>query len=102
MDSEASQFVAIIPCNWLITFSFQDNQGQVSAAMRTLAMQEMIKSGILFQGTSVPCFNNSLEDIDYFIASFKEILIELNEAIQIGVVNKLVGEEAKAVFRKVL
>jgi spore coat polysaccharide biosynthesis protein SpsF len=102
LDSEASQFVDIIPCNWLIAFNFRDNQGQMSAAMRTLAMQEMIKRGILFQGAFVPCFSHSLEDVDYFIAAFKEILIELNEAIQIGVVNKLVGEEAKAVFRKVL
>ena len=102
MDSEASQFVDIIPCNWLIAFNFRDNQGQMSAAMRTLAMQEMIKRGILFQGAFSPCYSHSLDDVAYFVEAFSQTVLVLQEAEKAGVENILVGEAAKPVFRKLL
>jgi len=102
LDSESSRFAEIIPCNWLIAFNFRDNQGKLSAAMRTLAMQEMIKRGILFQGAFSPCFSHSLDDVSYFVGAFSETLKVLNEANEKGVECLLVGEAAKPVFRKIL
>lgn len=98
----ASYLVDVIPCNWLVAFNFKDIQGQVSSAMRTLAMQEMIKRGVLFQGAFVPCFSHTMDDVLYFITAFTETLFVLQEASKIGVENFLVGEAAKPVFRKLL
>jgi glutamate-1-semialdehyde aminotransferase len=100
--TNTSHLVEIIPCNWLITFNFRDKLGQISAAMRTLAMQEMIKRGILFQGSFVPCFSHTLYDITYFVKAFNETLLILNEASINGLENILVGEIVKPVFRKTL
>lgn len=98
----ASHLVDVIPCNWLVAFNFKDSQGQVSATMRTLAMQEMIKRGILFQGAFSPCFSHSLDDVAYFVEAFSQTLLVLQEAEKVGVENILVGEAAKPVFRKLL
>ncbi len=98
----ASHLVDVIPCNWLVAFTFKDSQGQISAAMRTLAMQEMIKRGILFQGAFSPCFSHSLNDVAYFVEAFSQTLLVLLEAEKVGVGNLLVGEAAKPVFRKLL
>ena len=98
----ASHLVDVIPCNWLVAFTFKDSQGQVSAAMRTLAMQEMIKRGILFQGAFSPCFNHSLDDVAYFVEAFSQTLFILQEAEKVGVENILIGEATKPVFRKLL
>jgi glutamate-1-semialdehyde aminotransferase len=98
----ASHLVDVIPCNWLVAFNFKDSQGQVNAAMRTLAMQEMIKRGILFQGAFSPCFSHSFDDVAYFVEAFSETLFVLLEAEKVGVENILVGEATKPVFRKLL
>lgn len=100
--ASASILVDIIPCNWLVAFNFRDEHGQVSAAMRTLAMQEMIKRGVLFQGIFAPCFSHTMEDVAYFVDAFRKTLKELQDAVQLGIENKLVGEVAKPVFRKLL
>jgi len=102
LDSGTSKLVDIIPCNWLLVFNFRDNQGQVSAAMRTLAMQEMIKRGILFQGAFVPCFSHSVDDVNYFVKAFAETLDICKKAFIEGIDSYLVGSPAKAVFRKIL
>lgn len=99
---DASHLVDIIPCPWLIVFNFRDNNGQICSAMRTLAMQEMIKRGILFQGAFVPCFSHTMEDVAYFVEAFSQTLGILQEATRIGVENILEGEAAKLVFRKIL
>jgi len=102
IEAGAIHLVDVVPCNWLVAFNFKDSQGQVSAAMRTLAMQEMIKRGILFQGAFSPCFSHSLDDVAYFVEAFSQTLLVLQEAEQVGVGNILVGEAAKPVFRKLL
>ncbi len=102
IKSGISNLVEVIPCNWLVAFNFRDVSGNISAAMRTLAMQEMIKRGILFQGAFAPCFSHTLEDIKYFVYAFGETLLVLKEAASIGIEKLLVGEPAKPVFRKLL
>ena len=101
-NANLSYLIELVPCNWFVTFNFKDRQGEASMAMRTLAMQEMIKRGILFQGAFVPCFSHTLEDVNYFVIAFTETLIVLNEAFMNGVENLLIGQEIKPVFRKLI
>lgn len=98
----STHLVDVVPCNWLVAFNFRDNTGILSPAMRTLAMQEMIKRGILFQGTFTPCFSHSDNDVLYFAKAFSETLSILLKASKEGVENFLVGEPVKPVFRKFL
>jgi glutamate-1-semialdehyde aminotransferase len=102
ISTTSSNLVDIISCNWLVAFTFKDSQGQLNAAMRTLAMQEMIKRGVLFQGAFSPCFSHSLDDVAYFVEAFTQTLGVLQEGEKVGVENILVGESAKPVFRKLL
>ncbi len=97
-----NNLVDIIPCNWLVSFSFKDSQGQISAGMRTLAMQEMIKRGVLFQGAFSPCFSHSSDDVEYFTDAFYETIQELKKANENGVKSLLIEEAAKPVFRRSL
>ncbi len=98
----SSNLVNVIPCNWLVAFNFKDSQGLASPVMRTLAMQEMIKRGVLFQGAFSPCYSHSLDDVAYFVEAFSQTVLVLQEAEKAGVENILVGEAAKPVFRKLL
>ena len=84
------------------TFSFKDSLGEISQGYRTLFMQEMISRGVLFQGIFVPSFSHLKEDIDYFIAAFEESCLIYKKALNEGFEKYLIGEPAKAVFRKYL
>lgn len=94
--------VQIIPCPWLVGFAFQDEKGQASSPLRTLAMQEMIKRGVLFQGTFVPCFSHTLADVQFFAQAFEESLEVYQKALKEGVEKYLIGLPARPVFRKYL
>jgi len=102
INHKLEHLVEIIPCNWLIAFNFRDISGSLSSSMRTLAMQEMISRGILFQGAFSPCFSHTLDDVALFVEAFSETLSILKEASIKGVETFLIGEPAKPVFRKIL
>ena len=95
-------YIQIIPCNWLPAFIFKDQEKSISMAYRTLAMQEMIKRGVLFQGAFAPCYSHTLADIDYFTKAFNEILLVYKEALEKGIEKLIVGAVVKPVFRKFL
>jgi len=95
-------YVQVIPCNWFPVFSFLGNDHKPSAEFRTLAMQEMIRRGVLFQGAFVPCYSHTEEDIHYFAAAFAETLAVYKKALNEDVNQYLKGEPAKPVFRKQL
>lgn len=101
-NTKMSDLVDLVPCNWLVTFNFRDSTGQISAELRTLAMQEMIKRGVLFQGAFVPCYSHTINDVLYFATAFTQTLLLLKEAVQVGIKSKLIGHEVKPVFRKYL
>ncbi len=94
--------VQMAPSDWMPMFVFKDNSNEVSAGLRTLVMQEMIKRGVLFQGILVPCFSHTLQDIEYFAQGFSESLEVYKKALDQGYQHFLVGEPAKPVFRKYL
>lgn len=93
-------FIQVLECDWMIGFTFLDASKQVSAGMRTLFMQEMIKGGVLFQGIFVPCYSHTEEDIEFFSKAFNNTLEIYKAAIQEGYEKFLVGEPVKPVFRK--
>jgi Glutamate-1-semialdehyde aminotransferase len=97
-----SDFIKLVPSDWMPLVSFYDQNFEVSSGMRTLLMQEMIKRGALFLGLFVPCYSHTKEDIDYFGEAFDQSLKVYAQALESGYKNFLVGNEAKAVFRKFL
>lgn len=94
--------IQIIDCNWMPTFLFKDASGNISVGYKTLAMQEMIARGVLFQGVFVPCFEHTIADIDFFADCFEQTLLVYKSALQKGYEEFLFGEPIKAVFRKYL
>lgn len=100
--SKLGKFVQVLPCAWMPTFIFRDLEGQTSTGFKTLAMQEMIRHGILFQGVFVPCFSHSQEDVQHFVDSFEKMLAIYKLALDGGYQNFLVGKPIRSVFRKYL
>lgn len=100
--NQLNQYIELIPCNWFIIFIFKDSNKNVSSGYRTLAMQEMIKRGVLFQGAFVPCFSHTKVDVEYLSEAFNSTLDIYKEALTFGYENYLIGEPAKPVFRKYL
>ncbi len=100
--SELSAFVQVVPCNWMPLFSFRNQKKEVCQGMRTFAMQEMIKRGVLFQGAFVPCFSHTEEDVEYFAIALEKMLEVYRDALQFGYEKFLIGEPVKPVFRKKL
>jgi spore coat polysaccharide biosynthesis protein SpsF len=96
------EYVEVIANNWMPIFIFKDNSKSASSGFRTLALQEMIKRGVLFQGAFVPCYSHTMEDVNYFAAAFNESLIIYKKALAEGFEKFLVGEPTKPVFRKLL
>jgi glutamate-1-semialdehyde aminotransferase len=96
------QFVDVIQCNWLPTFNFKDINGTPSSAFRTLIMQEMFGRGVFFQGYLCPSLSHTKEDINFIVEALSESLEVYKQALEGGVENYLIGEEAKPVFRKFL
>ncbi|MGX7668334.1 glutamate-1-semialdehyde 2,1-aminomutase [Flavobacterium pedocola] len=101
-DNNLKDYVEVVAAEWMPFFVFKDKEGTVSQGYRTLFMQEMIKRGVLFQGAFVPCFSHTDEDVYYFAKAFSESLKVYSEALELGYEKFLVGEPAKAVFRRTL
>jgi glutamate-1-semialdehyde aminotransferase/spore coat polysaccharide biosynthesis protein SpsF (cytidylyltransferase family) len=99
---DLASYVEVVPCNWMPVFMFKNMKKEICPGMRTFAMQEMIRRGVLFQGAFVPCFSHTQEDVDYFVEAFAQTLAVYKEALERGYEALLVGEPAKPVFRKYL
>ena len=102
VDMELTSFVNVIDCEWMPTFVFRNIKGEVCQGFRTLFMQEMIRKGVLFQGIFLASFSHTEEDVLYFVKAFEHSLQVYAKAFKDGYSNYLVGEPAKAVFRKIL
>lgn len=94
------EYINLAQCNWMPTFIFKNKNLTPDAGLRTLAMQEMIKRGVLFQGILIPTFSHTKADIDFFATALDETLSVYKEALENGYEKYLVGPPAKPVFRK--
>ncbi|SEW03449.1 glutamate-1-semialdehyde 2,1-aminomutase [Chitinophaga arvensicola] len=94
------EYIQIADCNWMPVFIFRNSTGQPCLGMRSLFLQEMIARGVLFQGIFVPCFSHTIEDVDYFVASFRDAVKIYTEALTAGYERFLTGSPVAPVFRK--
>ena len=101
-ENNLSEYVNVIPSAWMPVFVFKDENKVACQGFRTLFLQEMIKRGILFQGIFVPSFSHTDDDVYYFAKAFSETLEIYNQALKGGYCKYLIGNPAKAVFRKYL
>lgn len=92
--------VEILDSCWMPIITFRDSLGEFSNGFKTLVMQEMIKQGVLFQGSFVPCYSHKYEDVDYFADAFYNALIVYKQALEFGFEKYLIGEPVKPVFRR--
>ncbi|QJB34112.1 glutamate-1-semialdehyde 2,1-aminomutase [Chitinophaga oryzae] len=92
--------VQMAACNWMPVFIFKDASGVPSMGLRTLFLQEMIARGVLFQGSFVPCFSHTTDDIDFFAEAFRASLERYKEGLAVGYEKLLTGSPVKPVFRK--
>lgn len=87
-------------CNWFPVIEFKNKSGESSLELKTLAMQEMIKRGVLFQSSFIPCYSHTIEDLDFFAQAFDETLSVYKCAIVSDIKKYLNGPAVKPVFRK--
>ena len=102
VENDLLDFVNVVPSQWMPVFIFKDQAKTPCQGFRTLFLQEMIKRGVLFQGIVVPSFSHTEEDCYYFAKAFNESLQVYKQALVQGYAAFLVGNPAKAVFRKYL
>lgn len=101
-EHKLNDYISLAPCNWQPVFVFKGQDKQASLPYRTLALQEMIRRGVLFQGILVPSFSHTIEDIEYFAEAFNETAGVYKQALENGLDKYLIGEPTKPVFRKYL
>jgi glutamate-1-semialdehyde aminotransferase/spore coat polysaccharide biosynthesis protein SpsF (cytidylyltransferase family) len=99
---DLTEYVQLAPSDWMPIFVFRNEHKEISAGYRTLALQEMIKRGVLFQGAFVPCYSHTKEDIEYFAEALDATALVYKKALSEGFEKFLIGEPAKPVFRKYL
>lgn len=100
--ADLSSFIEVVSCDWMPVFVFKDRDQKVSALYKTLVLQEMFKRGVQFQGTFIPSFSHSNDDVAYFAAALKESCGIYSRAIESGANQFVKGEPVKPVFRKYL
>ncbi len=101
-ENKMENHISLAAKDWMQAFIFKDANQVVSQGYRTLMMQEMIKRGILFQGAFSPCYSHTDEDVKYFAEAFNDSILVYRKALETGYEKFLVGQPAKAVFRKIL
>lgn len=70
--------------------------------IKSLIQQEMIKNGILWGGFHNMSYSHSIEDINYTLTVYREILPLVKLAVENGNIKSFLrGESVKPVFRKV-
>ncbi|MCX8080345.1 MAG: glutamate-1-semialdehyde 2,1-aminomutase [Bacteroidia bacterium] len=92
--------IEVIGDVWLPVLVFKNSNKDSCLEFKTLAMQEMIRRGVLFQGIFVPCFSHTPEDVNKFAGAFNEMCIVYKKALSEGIENYLIGKPVKPVFRK--
>jgi hypothetical protein len=98
--SGLEDYIQVVNCPWMPVFLFKDKQGSINNGFRTLMLQEMIRSGILFQGVLIPCLSHSIQDIHYFSHAFEDSLKVYNQALEGGFEKFLIGPPTQPVFRR--
>ena len=97
-----SEYIEITGFSCWPLVNFKDHNKQISLEFKTLFMQEMIKRGILFQGTFTIAYMHTEKEIDITMEAFDESCRVYKKAIEKGTTDGLlIGEPIKPVFRKI-
>jgi glutamate-1-semialdehyde 2,1-aminomutase len=89
-----------LDCRTMVTFSPAGDE--LPLEMKSLVQQELIKRGILWSGAHALSYSHQMEDIDYLLEAYAEVLPILRNAVAEGMVRRLLkGEPVKPVFRTV-
>lgn len=87
------------PCRTMVTLNAP---GQNPLVLKTYMQQELLKKGILWAGFHNICYAHSMDDLNYTITAYRDILPKLKHLIEENAVEKaLKGEILESVFRKV-
>ena len=98
---DLQDFVTIRGHPYLPLMEFRDHEEKASDGYKTLFMQELIKRGILFQGTFVTSFMHKEAEIDATLGAIEESLQIYRQALEAKSYRPyLVGSPIKPVFRK--
>lgn len=87
------------PCRTMLTFQAPYQNPLV---LKTYMQQELLKKGILWAGFHNLCYSHNMEDLEYTMTAYQEILPRLKTLIEEDAVEgSLKGEVLEAVFRKI-
>ena len=100
LSHKLEEYIEVIPCWWQPIIIFKGLDKKISAGLRTLMLQEMIKRNVLFQGIFVISYSHKEKDIMFFIEAFDSALTIYEKALDQGFDKFLEGEIIKPVFRK--
>jgi glutamate-1-semialdehyde 2,1-aminomutase len=84
-------------CRSMVTFTAEAGN---PLEVKTFMQQELIKKGILWAGFHNLCYSHSVQDIEYTLDAYRDIMPRLKKIIE-EVKNHLHGEVLEAVFRKI-
>ena len=81
--------------------TFAPSAGNV-LEVKSLVQQELLKRGVLWQGMHALSYSHAVEDIDYALSAYREVLPILKKAVSEGDPGRyLKGEPVQPVFRTV-
>jgi glutamate-1-semialdehyde aminotransferase len=93
-------YINLAGFSWNSFINCMNRTGEPDLALKTLLLQEMINSGILFQGLFSPCYSHNQNDVERILAAFNDACNIYLKALDGKVSDYLVGEPIKPVFRK--
>jgi hypothetical protein len=80
--------------------SFDEKAGNF-LALKSFVQQELIKRGILWSGMHNISYSHSIQDIEYTLSAYREVLGLLKEAVKDNTVSKQIrGIPVQPTFRK--
>ena len=92
--------VGVHDSHWRVVCTCRGADGVISAAFRTLFLQEMIRRGALFQGLYLPCYSHGDADVERLLTAFDGACGVYRRALAEGVEGLLEGPVIPPVFRK--
>lgn len=102
-DHGLAEFTSCIgyPCRTIISFSGQGRYDELE--MKSYFQQEMIRRGILWTAYHALSWSHSMDDIEYTLAAYDEVLGLFKKVLDQGQALRplIEGEPVKPVFRKV-
>ena len=93
-------FTRTIGYNFRTMVTFDEKAGD-SLHIKSFVQQELIKRGILWSGMHNISFSHTIQDIEYTLSVYREVLFLLKEAVRKGdVLQQIKGIPVQPTFRK--